>query len=138
VLIRIDPQSPEPIFEQIVYQVKGLVARGELGQGDKLPSVRELAKEVSINPNTVIRAYDALERDGVLVRRQGAGCFLTGKKSALSEEEREKKLEDLMKRVVTEAFHLGFEPARLREALEEGLDGLQFSGEGIKRHELTH
>ena len=53
--IRIDPQSPEPIFDQIVFQVKGAVARGQLSAGDRLPSVRELAKEVAVNPNTVIR-----------------------------------------------------------------------------------
>ncbi|MBM4321831.1 MAG: GntR family transcriptional regulator, partial [Deltaproteobacteria bacterium] len=65
-LIKIDPQSAEPIFEQIVFQVKGSVARGELLQGDRLPSVRELAKELSVNPNTVIRAYEALEKSGAV------------------------------------------------------------------------
>ncbi len=54
--IRIDPQSAEPIFEQVVFQVKGAVARGQLSEGDRLPSVRELAKDLAVNPNTVIRA----------------------------------------------------------------------------------
>ena len=76
-IIRIDPASPEPLFEQVVFAVKAAVAKGSAAAGDKLPSVRELARELAINPNTVVRAYDALERDGVIVRRQGAGCFLT-------------------------------------------------------------
>ena len=67
-LIRVDPRSAEPIFEQIVFQVKGAVARGEATAGDKLPSVRSLAREIAVNPNTVVRAYEVLEQ---LVRGDG-------------------------------------------------------------------
>ena len=80
-LLRIQPLSPEPIFEQVVFQVKAAVARGELVAGDRLPSVRELARDLAINPNTVARAYEALEAQGVVVRRQGSGCFVTGETS---------------------------------------------------------
>lgn len=125
-LFRIDPQSAEPIFEQIIYQVKDGVARGELNEGDKLPSVRELAKEVSVNPNTVIRSYDVLEGEGVIVRRQGAGCFVTGMTSRLSEDERRKRLDGLTRRAVTEAFHLGFDAADIRGSLERGLEVVRF------------
>ncbi|MCA8949143.1 MAG: GntR family transcriptional regulator, partial [Planctomycetes bacterium] len=65
VVIRIDPASAEPLFEQIVFAVKQAVARGGAAAGDRLPSVRELARELAINPNTVVRAYEALEHDGV-------------------------------------------------------------------------
>ncbi len=129
-IVRIDAQSAEPIFEQIVFQVKGSIARGGLKQGDKLPSVRELAKELAVNPNTVIRAYESLERDDLVVRRQGAGCFVTGKKSALSRGERQKQFGVLMKRTVTEAFHLGFRVDEIRKELEKNLKGLHFPGEG--------
>jgi GntR family transcriptional regulator len=125
-LIRIDPQSPEPIFEQVVYQVKGLVARGDLVEGDRLPSVRELAKQIAVNPNTVIRAYEALEHDGLIVRRQGAGCFVTANGSTLKSSERTRQLKQLMRRTVTDAFHLGFKPQAIRKALEEGLAGVRF------------
>jgi GntR family transcriptional regulator len=125
-LIRVDPQSSEPIFEQIVFQVKGGVARGEVTEGDRLPSVRELAREVAVNPNTVLRAYDVLEREGIIVRRQGAGCFVTGKKSRLADEEKLLRLDDLLEKTVTEAFHLGFQPGEIRRALERGLQGLRF------------
>jgi len=73
-LIRVDPRSAEPLFEQLVFQVKRLVAEGALASGAKLPSVRELARQLAINPNTVVRAIEALERDGVIVRRQGGAA----------------------------------------------------------------
>ena len=125
-IIRIDPQSPEPLFEQVVFAVKAAVAKGTAKAGDKLPSVRELARELAINPNTVVRAYEALERDGVIVRRQGAGCFLTGGGSELASAERRQKLQELMRRAATEAFHLGFAPAEIEKALGKALDGLRF------------
>ena len=126
VVIRIDPASAEPLFEQVVFAVKQAVARGTAAAGDKLPSVRELARDLAINPNTVVRAYDVLERDGVIVRRQGAGCFLTGKGSELGTPERRHKLRDLMRRAATEGFHLGFTAADIRRALDDSLDELHF------------
>jgi GntR family transcriptional regulator len=123
VLLRIDPLSPEPIFEQVVFQVKSAVARGDLSSGDKLPSVRELAKDLAINPNTVARAYEALGSQGVIVRKHGAGCFVTGGTSGLRKDERRRKLDQLVNRAVTEAFHLGFEAEAVREAVEKQLRG---------------
>jgi GntR family transcriptional regulator len=128
VILRIDPQSPEPIFEQVAFQVKTAVARGEIEGGDKLPSVRELSKELAINPNTVARAYEALERDGVIVRRQGSGCFVTGETSALRLEERRKRLDQLVQRAVTEAFHLGLDGDDVRAAIERHLKRQTASG----------
>ena len=117
-IYRVDPQSAEPIFEQLVYQVKDAVARGTLHAGARLPSVRELARDVSVNPNTVIKAYDTLERDGVILRRQGAGCFVTGKTNNLNARQRGRQLGQVLRRAVTEALHLGFAPDELRAALD--------------------
>ena len=124
-LLRVDPRSSEPLFEQLVFQVKRAVAEGGLGPGARLPSVRELAKMLAINPNTVVRAIEALERDGVIVRRQGAGCFVSDKPSDLAARERTRRLEGLFARAVTEAFHLGFGPAEIREVVEERLAALE-------------
>jgi GntR family transcriptional regulator len=124
--LRIDPHSPQPLFEQIAFAVKEAVARGDLAAGHKLPSVRELAQDLAINPNTVVRAYDLLTRDGVVVRRQGAGCFVTGRTSNLNGRERRRQLEDLVQRTVTEAFHLGFGPEDVRSATEEALAAVRF------------
>jgi GntR family transcriptional regulator len=124
--LRVDLSSSEPLFEQISFAVKEAVARGELAQGAKLPSVRELAQELSINPNTVVRAYEALERDGVVTRRQGAGCFVTGRASSLNGKERRRQLVDLALRTVTEGYHLGFSAEEIRDAVEVALSRLQF------------
>ena len=124
--IRVDPQSAEPLFEQVVFAVKAAVARGTAKAGEQLPSVRELARELAINPNTVVRAYEALERDGVVVRRQGAGCFLTGGGRDLATGERKKQLQELLHRAATAAFHLGFSADDVKKALGESLDALQF------------
>ena len=120
-LLRVDPAAPEPIFEQIVRRVKEAVAAGEASPGDRLPSVRELARELAINPNTVARAYDLLEGQGVIVRRQGSGCFVTGETSALELSQRRKRLDELIQHAITEAHHLGFDGDHLRAALERRL-----------------
>lgn len=125
-MFRIDPQSSEPIFEQLVFQVKALVARGQLGAGDKLPSVRTLAREASLNPNTIVRAYDALEHDGVIVRRQGSGCFVTGETSALNGKRRRQALDEYATRAATEAFHLGFSAEDLRAAVDKAIKRIRF------------
>jgi len=120
-LIHVDTLSPEPIFEQIAYQVRTAVARGDLRHGDKLQSVRELAKTAGVNPNTVVKAYDVLQRDGIIVRKQGAGCFVTESASGLKETERRRQLRELTERLVTDAFHLGFEPGQVRDELNAAL-----------------
>lgn len=125
--IHINPQSSEPIFEQIIFQVKDAVAGGKLSKGDKLPSVRELAKEATVNPNTVVRAYECLEREGIVIRRQGAGCFISGNKSALNLKERKNRLNGLLKRAVTEAFHLGFSQGDIQKAVNQSLKELRFA-----------
>jgi GntR family transcriptional regulator len=125
-LVRVDLSSAEPLFEQIAFGVKEAVARGELAPGAKLPSVRELAQELSINPNTVVRAYEALERDGVVTRRQGAGCFVTGRASSLNGREKRRQLVDLALRTVTEGYHLGFSAEDIKGAIDDALGRLQF------------
>jgi len=127
--IQINPHSAEPIFEQIIYQIKNAVAKGKLHKGDKLLSVREQAKEAAVNPNTVARAYECLERDEILIRRQGAGCFITGKKSALNLKERKNRLKSLLDRTVTEAFHLDFSSEQILSAMKKRLKELRFSDE---------
>lgn len=125
-VIALDSRSPEPIFEQIAFAVKEGVARGELAAGEQLPSVRELAQELSVNPNTVVRAYELLTREGVVMRRQGAGCFVTGRTSALDGRHRRRQLGELVTRAVTEAFHLGFEADDVRAAVEQALSAVRF------------
>ena len=127
-LLHVDPLAAEPLFEQVVAQVKGAVARGDLKPGDKLPSVRELARELRINPNTVARAYRELEGSGVIATRRGAGCFVKEGASALKHSERKRRLAELLNKAVTEAWHLGFSADEIRSALDEHLGEVRFKG----------
>lgn len=119
--VQVDPLAPEPIFRQIADQVKAQVARGELVPGDRLPSIREQARAAGVNPHTVAKAYEELERGGVIARRRGAGCFVRGAGSPLGEAERARQLEALARRMVTEAWHLGVRADEVRAAVRAAL-----------------
>jgi GntR family transcriptional regulator len=75
--IRFALDLSQPLWEQVLHQIRGAVARGELKAGEKIPSLRELAGQLRINPNTVMRAYQELERDGLTETRRGQGTFIT-------------------------------------------------------------
>jgi len=78
--IQIFPGSNEPIYSQIVEQIKQAIAKGQLGTGEKLPAVRKLASELVINPNTVAKAYSLLEQSGLVVTKSGSGTFVSDPK----------------------------------------------------------
>ncbi|HAL44422.1 MAG: hypothetical protein A2Y12_08330 [Planctomycetes bacterium GWF2_42_9] len=78
--IQISSGSPEPIYSQIVEQIRQAIAKGELGIGEKLPAVRKLASELIINPNTVAKAYTILEQTGFVITKTGSGTFITDPK----------------------------------------------------------
>lgn len=67
----------QPLYEQILEQIRSSIAKGEIQLGEKMASVRELARELKVNPNTVMRAYQELERDGLTEKRRGQGTFVT-------------------------------------------------------------
>lgn len=115
----VDPSSGVPIYLQVVNQVKRAVASGLLDKGDQLPSVRELAMELTVNPNTVAKAYQELERDGTIQTVRGVGTFISEKQQKLVLEERFKALEGVIDKVLVEAHHLGFNFNVVRETLEE-------------------
>ncbi len=75
--MRIDPKSSVPIFQQIADQTRSAIRRGVLRPGERLPSLRALAVEIQVNPNTVQRAYERLEREGVVQSRKGTGVFVS-------------------------------------------------------------
>ncbi|SDW27183.1 GntR family transcriptional regulator [Marininema mesophilum] len=76
-ILRLGLDFSQPLYEQIVEQMRGAIARGEIALGEKIPSVRELAHGLKINPNTVMSAYKELERDGLTETRRGQGTFIT-------------------------------------------------------------
>ncbi|TDL52902.1 GntR family transcriptional regulator [Paenibacillus dendritiformis] len=118
-MFRLQEQSASPIYEQIVDQMKALIATGALEAGEKVPSVRELSAMLLVNPNTVSKAYQELERQGVIVTMRGKGTFVAEAASPGMAEERMKKLREDIKRIALEAKHLGLEPSSLLDMVEQ-------------------
>ena len=107
-----------PFYRQIIEQAKFAIARGDLCPGDRLPTVRQLAVDLSINPNTVIRAYRELEIEGVLDTQQGSGTFVSNRRPDIDELERQRMLGQILTDMLARASAYGF-------TLDEVLDGLQ-------------
>lgn len=104
----INSASRLPIYRQLVQQVREAIARGDLKPEDQLPSVRQLSRDLVINPNTVARAYTELEREGLLSNRPGRGVFVAEPKGELTKDARRRRLLESLDRLLTEAVHLGF------------------------------
>ena len=116
-----------PIYLQIESQVKHAVAAGALKQGSALPSVRKLAADLRINPNTVARAYQNLERDGVIRTVPGGGTYVADNVPGLLKAEKVKRLRPLAMQVAVEGTHLRLSREEILGLVQEALDGL---GEG--------
>lgn len=119
--VTISTGSKISIYKQITDQVWLAVTTGKLAVGDQLPSVRALAEELVVNPNTVARAYADLTRDGLIESRAGRGVFITEKRKVFTEEEAWRRLEPLIDAAIGEAMALGFTQQELREALDKKL-----------------
>jgi DNA-binding transcriptional regulator YhcF (GntR family) len=116
---RLDLRSGVPVYRQIIDQVRAGVASGTLTAGDQLPTVRQLAVDLAINPNTVLRAYRALELGGLLETQQGTGTFITQKKVKRDEAERARQLSQLAGEFLARAGAAGFTVEELLEQLRE-------------------
>ena len=118
---RIDPRSPTPLYEQIAARIRVAVASGELEDGQGLPSVRQLAATLRINPATVVQAYRELEREGFVERRHGAGTFVQAVPEERKEGERVRQAQGLVRETMAEAARLGISAEELLTALESEL-----------------
>ena len=116
--IIVNNSSMQPIYEQIVAQVKAQVLSGVLRDGDALPSVRGLARELTISALTVKKAYDTLEEDGYVVTVHGKGSFIAAANPSLLEEERRREVEQCMETAVTKGRSCGMRNEELRELLD--------------------
>jgi GntR family transcriptional regulator len=104
----LDMHSGMPVYRQIMDQVRGAIASGALNAGDQLPTVRQLAVDLAINPNTVVRAYRELELGGLLETHQGTGTFISAQKMKWADAEREKQLARIVGDCVSRAGAAGF------------------------------
>jgi GntR family transcriptional regulator len=136
--IQIEHISERPVYRQIMDQIKLQIAQGKLLRGDKLPTVRELAERLVINPNTIAKAYRLLEREGVIATRIGSGTFVAQRPSQLSMEVREKLICQELKRVIVESIHLQIPKEILMEWFERSLEGFIFGRESESKNERDH
>ena len=118
---RLDLRSGVPAYRQIMDQVLVAMASGTLASGDQLPTVRQLAVDLSINPNTVVRAYRELEIRGILETHQGTGTFIGAKKVERDEAERRRQMAQLVGELVARAGAAGYSTQELRDCLDEML-----------------
>ncbi|HEY4360919.1 MAG TPA: GntR family transcriptional regulator [Bryobacteraceae bacterium] len=116
---KLDPHSGVPVYRQLIDQVQGGLASGTLAGGDQLPTVRQVAVDLAINPNTVLRAYRELEIRGVLDSQQGTGTFIAERKTKPDDAERARRLEQLVGEFVSRAGAGGFTVRELVERLSE-------------------
>jgi GntR family transcriptional regulator len=113
----LDLQSGVPIYRQIIDQVRGALASGALQAGDQLPTVRQLAVDLMINPNTVVRAYKELELSGWIETHQGTGTFVSAQEPPRASLERERQLGQIVADAVARAGAAGFTIDDLMEQL---------------------
>ncbi len=113
----LDLHSGVPVYRQIIDQVRGGLASGSLIAGDQLPTVRQLAVDLAINPNTVVRAYRELELGGLLESHQGTGTFISAQKIKRGDAEREQQLEQIVEDCVARIGAAGFTVEDLIEQL---------------------
>ena len=115
----LDLRSGVPVYRQLIDQVQAGIAAGLLQAGDRLPTVRQAAVDLEVNPNTVVRAYREMEIRGILDTQQGMGTFIATKQIKRSEVERERQLQQLVSEFAARAGSGGFTLSEVIEALQE-------------------
>ncbi len=125
----IDPDSGVPVYLQISRNIKRSIALGSLRDGEQVPSVREVAEILTVNPNTVAKAYQLLEREGIVATRHGIGTFVTEGEISITGQERRNIVSEKFDRALVEAEHLRLSGDEIREIFNERLAELFGSGD---------
>jgi GntR family transcriptional regulator len=132
---QINPNSGLPVYRQLIDQIKYYIASGTLRPGEQLPSIRELAQKLAVNPTTVVRVYSDLEHESVIEMRHGKGAFVSSGGHRLSASERERSLRVLALQLAVEAAQLGSPSSLVLKLVREELAALRDTEEpeaGIK------
>lgn len=119
---RIDNASERAVYLQIIDQVKRDIALGRLDREERLPTVRQLAQQLAINPNTIAKAYRQLEQEGIIVTRAGAGAFIANLDSMLSKAVRRRLICEELERIVVEAYHMQIDKATITDWFHTALE----------------
>ncbi len=120
-MITIDTSGFIPIYEQIKNGIKGKISLGVLKPNDPLPSIRDLAAELVVNPNTVARAYRELESEGFITTRKGKASYVAENSSSLIKQERQKFIDEVFERAFSEAKKFGLGEREIRDIVESRL-----------------
>jgi GntR family transcriptional regulator len=128
--LHVDTASRLPIYQQLAHQIRAAIARGELRPEAALPSVRQLAAELVVNPNTVARAYTELEREGLLVSRPGRGIFVALPRNDLTRSARDRRLTEQLDHLLTLAVHLGFSAEEVLAVVRRRVRHFRWNADG--------
>ncbi|MHC4739703.1 MAG: GntR family transcriptional regulator [Planctomycetota bacterium] len=123
---RIDSGSERPVYRQIIDHVKRDIALGRLVKGERLPTVRELAVQLAINPNTIGKAYRQLEQDGIITTKPGEGAFVANLDSNLSRAVKRKLICEELERIGVDAFHMQIDKQTFRKWFNSAVDKFNF------------
>ena len=115
----LNPQSGLPIYRQMLQQLRERISSGQLAAEAQLPSVRDLSTELHINPLTVAKVYQMLEREGLVEFRRGQGTFITSGRKPVSAAEQQKLIQPAIDQVVSEAVHLGIDESTLQRLIRQ-------------------
>jgi GntR family transcriptional regulator len=122
--IQIDALSGLPVYRQIMDQIKYYVASGALLAGDQLPSIRELAQALTVNPTTVVKAYTELVHEEAIELRQGKGAFVAATSNRLSQDDQDKAVRRIARQLAVEATQMGMVPERVIRIVDEELTAM--------------
>ena len=124
-LFHVNPSSGVPIYAQVETQIKNAIAAGALKSGQPLPSVRKLAAELGINPNTAARAYQELEREGTITTVPGGGTFVANGQPRFLKSERIRRLQPYARQIAVEGTQLGLNETEILDLVQEELAKLE-------------
>ena len=133
--IHIQAHDGVPIYLQVMQQIKYLVAAGRLKPGEELPSIRTLAEQLLVNPNTIARAYRELETAGVVEKRRTAGTYVTDNGSPLARKERLKLLTERIDQLLVEAYQMGFDLQDVLRMVQQSELATNQTKKGERGHE---
>lgn len=123
----IDNASERPVYRQLIDQIKYDIAKGRLIKDEKLPTVRQLAGQLAINPNTIAKAYRQLEQEGIIVTKAGSGAFVANLDSNLSKAVKKRLICEQLERIAVEAFHMQIDKKTLLEWFDNTVDKFNLS-----------
>ncbi|MCA9177422.1 MAG: GntR family transcriptional regulator [Planctomycetales bacterium] len=132
--IQISLQDGVPIYRQIVNQIKYLIASEQLAAGAEIPAIRALAEQLSVTPNTIVKAYAELEAIGLLVKRRGAGTFVAETPSPLARREQRQIMAERADALLAEASQLGFSYEEVLQLLQKRHETLLRTQQGRRGH----